>query len=48
MFRCKGRVVLFGRKKSWKTMQMERQEAKAMKQLQREMREAVEKEKEVS
>ena len=40
-------VASFGRKKSWKTIQVERCEAKAMKELQKELREAAQKEREV-
>lgn len=45
--RSKSIVVPFGNKRSWKSMQALKCEAKAMKELEREMKEAVQKEREV-
>lgn len=45
--RSKSIVVPFGRKKSWKSRDILRCETKAMKQLEREMKESVLKEREV-
>lgn len=47
VFRSQSIVVPFGRKSSWKTKQIARCEAKAMKELEKEMREKVHQEREV-
>lgn len=45
-FRSQSIVVPFGRKSSWKTKQILRHEAKATKELEKEMKEAAQKERE--